>query len=123
MEFALGLLAAILLKLEQLHIDTSFEFALGLLAAILLRLVCAWLVAREQFVAGDTCQKNRYTNQMPVACTRLGISVAWLVTREPLVAEERNPEAAIVQKVNPSAEACESYRLGNNISVMNYFTN
>ena len=56
MEFALGLLAAIPLKLEQLHIDTSFEFAVGLLAAILLRLVWAWWVAREPLVAEDTCQ-------------------------------------------------------------------
>ena len=56
---------------------------------------------------------------MQFACTRLGISVAWLITREPLVAEERNPEAAIVQKVNPSAEACESYRF----TVMIFSTN
>ena len=56
MEFALGLLAEILLKLEQLHIDTSFEFALSLLAAILLRLLWAWWVAREPLVAEDTCQ-------------------------------------------------------------------
>ena len=56
---------------------------------------------------------------MPPAYTRLDIIVAWLVAREPLVAEEKNPEAAIVQKVISSADAYENYRLRNDIAVLN----
>ena len=43
---------------------------------------------------------------MSFACTRLSVSVAWLVTQDPFAVEDKNLEAIIVQKVNPSAETC-----------------